>query len=98
MTEKEAESRLVVAISSRALFNLDDSHDIFEEQGIDAYCEYQISHEEDILKPGVAFPLARKLLRLNSELVGTASVEVILLSRNSADTACVFLTRYNTMS
>ena len=45
MTETEGEARLVVAISSRALFNLDDSHDLFEAQGIDAYCEYQMSHE-----------------------------------------------------
>ena len=86
MTETEGEARLVLAISSRALFNLDDSHDLFEAQGIDAYCEYQMSHEEDILKPGVAFPLVRKLLGLNSALSGAASVEVILLSRNSADT------------
>ncbi|VAX07338.1 5'-nucleotidase [hydrothermal vent metagenome] len=86
MTEKEAESRLVVAISSRALFNLDESHEIFQEQGIEAYCEYQIAHEDDILDPGVAFPLAQKLLGLNEKLPGAASVEIILLSRNSADT------------
>jgi len=86
MTEKEAESKLVVAISSRALFNLDNSHEIFQEQGIDAYCEYQIAHEDDILNPGVAFPLVQKLLGLNEKLPETASVEIILLSRNSADT------------
>ena len=86
MTENREASKLVVAISSRALFNLDDSHEIFETQGIEAYCKFQITHEDDILKPGVAFPLVEKLLKLNKKLAGLASVEIILLSRNSADT------------
>ncbi len=86
MTKDSEPSKLVVAISSRALFNLDDSHKIFETQGIEAYCKFQIAHEDDILKPGVAFPLVEKLLHLNKKLAGLASVEVILLSRNSADT------------
>ncbi|HHQ40735.1 MAG TPA: 5'-nucleotidase [Chromatiales bacterium] len=79
------EDRLVVAISSRALFDLEESHRVFEEQGVEAYCRYQIEHEDDPLEPGVAFPLVRKLLALNERL-GRPVVEVILLSRNSADT------------
>lgn len=75
--------KLVIAISSRALFDLDEGNDIFEKQGVDAYAKYQISHEDDILQPGVAFPLVKKLLSLNKH---GAYVEVILLSRNSADT------------
>ncbi len=82
----ESRPTLVVAISSRALFDLDESHRVFEEQGVDAYHEYQIRHEEDILKPGVAFSLVRKLLNLNSLFEGRIKVEVVLLSRNSADT------------
>lgn len=78
--------RLVVAISSRALFDLDASHRVFEAEGIEAYCAYQIAHEDEVLEPGVAFPLVKKLLHLNELLAGTARVEVILLSRNSADT------------
>lgn len=78
--------RLVVAISSRALFDLDQSHRIFEEQGIDAYCQYQIEHEEEILGPGIAFSLVKKLLGLNLLLENRAHVEIVLLSRNSADT------------
>ena len=77
---------LVVAISSRALFDLDESHRIFEDRGIDEYRAYQTRHEDDILKPGVAFPLVRKLLRLNDDAVEHPGVEVILMSRNSADT------------
>lgn len=78
--------KLVVAISSRALFDLDASHEIYVDQGIEAYCRYQIDNEDVPLEPGVAFPLVRKLLALNETLGERASVEVILLSRNSADT------------
>ena len=77
--------KLVVAISSRALFNLDDSHKIYEENGVEAYRRYQIDHEDEVLEPGDAFHLVKKLLNLNS-LIGKQRVEVILLSRNSADT------------
>jgi len=77
---------LVVAISSRALFDLDESHRVFEEQGVAAYHRYQIEHEDDILQPGVAFTLVRKLLNLNALFEGRVKVEVVLLSRNSADT------------
>jgi 5'-nucleotidase len=77
--------KLVVAISSRALFDLDESHRIFEESGKEAFCSYQIEHEEEILQPGVAYSLVSKLLAIN-EVLGQPTVEVILLSRNSADT------------
>ncbi len=76
---------LVVTISSRALFDLDESHAIFESQGLEAYAEYQLSHENDILDPGVAFPLVRKLLALNADKDRHQGVEVTLVSRNSAD-------------
>ena len=79
-------NKLVVAISSRALFDLDESHEIFRNQGIEAYCKYQIEHEDEVLKPGSAFPLVRKLLALNDRDPDRPMVEVILLSRNSADT------------
>lgn len=74
---------LVLAISSRALFNLDESNRIFEEQGIDAYSEHQIANESNLLEPGMAFPLVKKLLKINKE---ERMVEVVLISRNSADT------------
>jgi 5'-nucleotidase len=78
--------KLVIAISSRALFNLDDSHQVYTEQGLDAYSRYQIEHEEQPLEPGEAFPMVRKLLDINARLDGDSRVEVILMSRNSADT------------
>jgi 5'-nucleotidase len=83
----EGMARLVVAITARALFHLEDGHQVYEAQGIDAYAEYQRAHENDILAPGIAFPLVKKLLALNA---GTHAdpprVEIILLSRNSSDT------------
>jgi len=78
--------RLVVAISSRALFDLGASHRVFETEGVEAYCRYQIEHEEDVLEPGVAFPMAKKLLALNERLGERGQAELILLSRNSSDT------------
>jgi 5'-nucleotidase len=78
--------KLVIAISSRALFNLDDSHQVFEQQGLEAYAQYQVGKEADILEPGYAFYLVEKLLKITDPQTGEALVEVILLSRNSADT------------
>lgn len=77
--------RLVIAISSRALFNLDDSHRIFEAEGLDAFAQYQIENEDRPLQPGEGFPLVQKLLDIDRRL-GGQRVDVILLSRNSADT------------
>jgi len=78
--------KLVIAISSTALFDMRESHEIYETQGVAAYSLYQREHEDDILEPGEAFPLVTKLLRINEKLGGEPRVEVILLSRNSADT------------
>lgn len=78
--------KLVIAISSRALFNLDDSHQVYEKQGLAAYSDYQVAREDEPLQPGEAFPLVKKLLKLNDSLPADTRVEVVLLSRNSADT------------
>ena len=83
---KSAPPKLVIAISSTALFDMRDSHEIYEKQGVAAYADYQRQHEDVILEPGEAFPLASKLLRINEKLGGEPRVEIILLSRNSADT------------
>ncbi len=77
---------LVVAISSRALFDLERGHQIYVEKGVEAYCRYQVEREDELLEPGVAFPLAQKLLALNDQGSDARRVEVVLISRNSADT------------
>ncbi len=65
---------------------MDDSHQVFENEGLDKYQQYQIEHEDELLQPGEAFPLVKKLLAINERLPGDPRVEVLLLSRNSADT------------
>ena len=86
MTDFSNKEKMVVAISSRALFDLQESHQVYVEQGVDAYHKYQLDHENEPLSPGTAFPLVQKLLRLNDLGEPRERVEVILLSRNSADT------------
>lgn len=41
-----APEKLVIAISSRALFDFDAEHLVFEKQGLEAYSSYQIEHED----------------------------------------------------
>ena len=76
---------LTVAVSSSALFDLAESDSVYQNEGLEAYRRYQIEHEEQVLVPGEGFLLVKKLLSLNDQL-GDSPVEVILLSRNSADT------------
>ena len=72
---------LVIGISSRALFNLEQENKIFEEQGVEAYEAYQVAHENEILQKGAAFQLIKAFLELNNTELGRL-VEVIIMSRN----------------
>jgi len=76
---------LVVGISSRALFDLEDENLVFQEKGIVEYREYQKNKENDILKPGTGFHIVEALLNLN-KLSSERLVEVIIMSRNSPET------------
>lgn len=78
-------NKLVIGVSARALFDLGKENEIYEKQGAEAYCQYQVAHENDILKPGAAFSLVRALLKLNGLPGNEGRVEVILMSRNGAD-------------
>lgn len=78
--------KLVIATSSSALFDLTESDRIFKEKGLEAYQAYQIANEDKALEKGDAYALVKKLLALNDITPGSPRVEVILLSRNSADT------------
>lgn len=79
------DDKLVVGISSRALFDLEKENKIFEEDGLKAYSEYQIEHENDPLPPGTAFPLIKALQQLNTD--EKYLTEIIVMSKNSADTS-----------
>lgn len=78
--------KLVIGISSRALFDLEHENKIHESDGTEAYSAYQRSHEDEPLKPGTAFPLIKALLALNQRITGRRLVEVVVISRNSPDT------------
>lgn len=85
MSKDHVKSDLTVAISSRALFDLSESNRVYEREGLEAYRQYQIGMEDTTLDPGDAFNFVKKLLNIN-QLLDESRVEIVLLSRNSADT------------
>jgi 5'-nucleotidase len=76
---------LVVGVSSRALFNLEQEEQIFREKNIRGFREYQLANEDKLLEKGTAFPLVEALLKLNTH-VEKPIVEVVVMSRNSPET------------
>ncbi len=74
------QGKLVVAISSRALFDLEEENAVFETSADKAYMAMQMARIDQPAKPGVAFSLVKKLLAFNSE--AAQKVEVVILSRN----------------
>jgi 5'-nucleotidase len=77
---------LVIGIASSALFDLGESHAVFDERGEDAYREFQEANYEVQLQPGIAFPFIKRLLSLNDLRPEGALVEVVVLSRNDPET------------
>jgi len=78
---------LVIGISSRALFDLNMENEIYEKEGLEAYCKYQLEHENHILEPGTGFALIEAMLKINTLNDTKKRVEVVIISRNSADTS-----------
>ena len=78
---------LVVAVSSRALFDLELENRIFENEGLQAYRAYQLERQDEVLQPGVAFDLVRKILALNQLPQLQRQVEVVIVSRNNVECA-----------
>jgi len=74
------EGKLVVAISSRALFDFEEENRVFDAQGERAYIDLQYSRMNVPAKEGVAFRLVKKLLAFNS--LDAQLVEVVILSKN----------------
>ena len=74
------DDKLVVAISSRALFDFEEENRLFEKGNDTAYVQLQRERLDVPAQPGVAFSLVRKLLAFNSP--GHQRVEVVVLSRN----------------
>ncbi|KFF72480.1 5'-nucleotidase [Pectobacterium brasiliense] len=78
--------KLVIGLASSALFDLEESDNIFREEGEDGYRNFQRNNQDVTLGKGVAFPFIRRLLSLNKINPNNPPVEVILLSRNDPDT------------
>jgi 5'-nucleotidase len=89
--------KLVVAVSSRALFNLETENKIFEDKGLDEYYKYQLDNETKDLNKGTGYRLIENLLKIN-DLFGEdeKQVEVIVLSKNNAATSLRITNAINT--
>jgi len=78
-------NKLVIAISSRALFDLEEENTLFEKKGLEKYYRYQIKNEDKVLGRGAAFDFVKNILRINKHF-DDKLIEVIILSRNNAAT------------
>jgi 5'-nucleotidase len=79
------ESKLVIAVSSTALFDFSEEHNLYLQFGVDKFRAYQRDHRNDIPDPGVAYPFIKRLLNLNNIYKKEHPIEVVILSRNHAD-------------
>ncbi|NRB42527.1 MAG: 5'-nucleotidase [Pseudomonadales bacterium] len=80
------EDKLVIAVSSSALFDLSIPDKVFREEGPAAYKAFQEEHIDEVLGKGVAFPFVKRFLSINKYFPEELPVEVVLLSRNSPTT------------
>ncbi|MBD8562691.1 5'-nucleotidase [Oxalobacteraceae sp. CFBP 8763] len=80
------DEKLVIGVASSALFDLSDSHQVYLDEGPEAYRSHQARQRDVILARGVAFPFIRRFLSLNRCFPQQAPVEVVLFSRNSPET------------
>jgi len=80
--------KLVVGVSSRALFDLEEENKIFTEKGLDEYYNYSIENENKALNKGTGYRLIDNLLKINQHFNDdNKQVEVIILSKNNAGTS-----------
>ena len=91
------EDKLVVAVSSRALFDLEDENKIFEDNGLDEYYKYQLENEDKPLNKGTGYRLIENLLKINQHFDSEhKQVEVVVLSKNNAATSLRITNAINT--
>jgi len=77
---------LVVGVSSRALFDLEEENALYDTLGVEAYQQYQIEHENTPLEKGTAYHLIESLLKINTSTENQQLIEVVVMSKNSPDT------------
>lgn len=81
----DLKNKLVIAISSRALFNLEEENAIFDEEGLESYYKHQLENLDNPLEKGSGFRFVQNLLSINNKF-DNKLIEVIILSRNNAAT------------
>ncbi len=82
----DLENRLVIGLASSALFDLNESDNIYRREGPEVYRKFQRDNQDTPLESGVAFPFIKRLLSLNELDINNPPIEVVLMSRNSPDT------------
>lgn len=81
----DLQDKLVIAISSRALFDLEEENAIFDQEGLEVYYRHQLENLDKPLHKGAAFRFVQNLLNINKRF-DNKRIEVIILSRNNAAT------------
>ena len=79
------EKKLVIAVSTSALFDMEESDSIYRVKGIDAYRKYQERMINEPLGKGVAFPFIKRILNLNNSFPEDKPIEVVIFSKNSPE-------------
>ena len=93
------EDKLVIGVTSSALFDLAESRSVYETQGVEQYRLHQEQNLDVPFPKGVAFPFVHRFLSINGAFPDEKPVEVVLLSRNSPETGLrVFRSRGDTTS
>lgn len=78
--------KLVVGVSSNALFDLEIEDEIYNQEGIEKFRKYQIDNRNKSLNAGIAMPFIKRFLNINKVYKKELPVEVVLLSKNSPET------------
>jgi 5'-nucleotidase len=80
------DKKLVVGVSTNALFNLNKEDEIFNNEGVEAFRKYQSENRDAVIERGLAFAFVRRFLNINNIFPNEKPVEVVLLSKNSPET------------
>jgi len=80
------DEKLVIAVASSALFDLGEADRVFRQEGEESYRSYTRNHENEAFPPGPAFHFLQRLLSVNDSQRNFEPIEVVLLSKNDADT------------
>ncbi|KAJ7304448.1 hypothetical protein JRQ81_012009 [Phrynocephalus forsythii] len=83
------QNAITIAVSSRALFRMEEEQKIYNEQGVEAYVKYQLDHENELFLPGAAFPFVKALEAVNAQLrelypESEELFDIVLMTNNHA--------------